>query len=170
MSKSRRYIYLIAAIMLLGSLACNTITGGGQVNIDATAEVELPEDSGNTPATEAPEQPDEIPSPTPLAEATEAPVDEQESEFPMPDDASTVTVLGEGQVNFTTGMAMSDIPDYYREEFTALGYTERTLLTVISDQAISMVFDGHASGKAIVMQAVDLGGSTNVNIRLEAIP
>jgi hypothetical protein len=33
-----------------------------------------------------------------------------------------------------------------------------------------MVWDGHPSGKAIVVQGVDLGdGSVNVNIRLEDV-
>ena len=60
--------------------------------------------------------------------------------------------------------------DRIRARARAEGHTERTLLTAITDAAISMVFDGHPSGNAVVVQAVDLGGSTNINIRLEAIP
>jgi hypothetical protein len=34
-----------------------------------------------------------------------------------------------------------------------------------------MVFDGHSSGKSVVIQGVDLGsGTLNINIRLENVP
>lgn len=47
---------------------------------------------------------------------------------------------------------------------------ERTLLTVQQDGVISIVFDGHESGRSIIVQATELPtGKTNVNIRLEEI-
>lgn len=170
MSTDRRFIYLVAALLLLSALACNTLTGSGQVNVDATAEIDTDNSGQDTDevvaATDTPEGSVEVASPTP----EDASSGDQQSEYPTPDDASNLTVLGEGQINFTTGLSMNDVVEFYRDQFTALGYTERTLLTVISDQAISMVFDGHASGKAIVLQAVDINGSTNVNLRLETVP
>jgi hypothetical protein len=57
-----------------------------------------------------------------------------------------------------------------REAFTKKGLTERTATTAITDTTFSLVFDGDPSGKAIVVQGVDLGnGTTNVNIRYENI-
>src|SRR3989304_4348511 len=79
------------------------------------------------------------------------------------------SALGDGPINFQTDMNLTDTIAFYREAFTKLGYTERTINTAITDTTFSMVFDGHASGKAIVIQGVDLGGSTNVHIRFEAI-
>jgi hypothetical protein len=56
------------------------------------------------------------------------------------------------------------------DSFTSSGYTERTILTVTSETTFSMVFDGHESGQAIVVQGVDFGdGTVNVNIRLEDV-
>jgi len=60
------------------------------------------------------------------------------------------------------------VVNFYMDDLKGSGYVEREILTVIDEKGFSMVFDGHASGKMIVVQGVDLGnGSTNVNIRLE---
>jgi hypothetical protein len=62
---------------------------------------------------------------------------------------------------------LDDAVKFYRDQFGKLGYTERDLLTVTSSTTFSMVFDGHASGKAISIQGVDLGGgSINISIAL----
>jgi hypothetical protein len=90
------------------------------------------------------------------------------SEFPLPDDATNVVEVT-GTVNYQTGMSLEDVMTFYRQAFGSQGYKERELLTVTSDTTFSFVFDGHASGKAIVVQGVDLGGSTNVNISLQDI-
>jgi hypothetical protein len=59
---------------------------------------------------------------------------------------------------------------FYRDEYTAKGYTEREILTVVSDGVFSMVFDGDPSGKAVVIQSVDMGdGSRTIAIRLEDV-
>jgi hypothetical protein len=67
-------------------------------------------------------------------------------------------------------MSMDDVMQFYRDEYAAMGYTEREILTVISDSTFSMVFDGDPSGNAVVIQSVDLGdGSRTVSIRLEDV-
>ncbi|HLA07250.1 MAG TPA: hypothetical protein VJ022_07395 [Anaerolineales bacterium] len=59
---------------------------------------------------------------------------------------------------------------FYRDEYTAAGYTERELLTVVAEGTFSMVFDGDVSGKAVVIQSVDLGdGSRTITISLQEI-
>ena len=56
---------------------------------------------------------------------------------------------------------------FYRDEYVSRGYTERALLTTVSDGVFSIVFDGDPSGKAVVIQSVDLGdGSCTVAISL----
>jgi hypothetical protein len=92
-----------------------------------------------------------------------------ESEFPLPDGAINVQDVG-GSINFQAKMSMDEAMKFYMDSFTSSGYTERALLTVTSETTFSMVFDGHESGQAIVVQGVDFGdGTVNVNIRLEDV-
>ena len=67
-------------------------------------------------------------------------------------------------------VSLDDLMKFYREEYSGRDYTEREGLTVTSDTTFSMVFDGDPSGKALVIQSVDLGnGSRTVAIRLEDV-
>lgn len=92
------------------------------------------------------------------------------SQFPMPPNVNNVTDLGNGSINFQTNMNLKDVIAFYRDAFTKKGLTERTANTAITDTTFSLVFDGDPSGKAIVVQGVDLGnGTTNVNIRYENV-
>jgi hypothetical protein len=78
--------------------------------------------------------------------------------------------LDEDSINYQTSMSLTDIVDFYRSEFESAGYDERDITTVIDDTTISIVWDGHPSGRAIVVQGVDLSnGSRNVNVRFEDI-
>lgn len=83
---------------------------------------------------------------------------------------SNLTVTG-NSVNFQVdGTSIDEMVSYYRGETQGNNLTERTLLTSITDTAVNLVFDGHSSGKALVIQMVDLGeGTINVNIRLEDV-
>jgi hypothetical protein len=75
-----------------------------------------------------------------------------------------------GVLNFQTKSTLDESMAFYRDEYGNQGYTERDILTVTSETTFSMVFDGHESGKAIVVQGVDLGdGTTNISIRLEDV-
>lgn len=92
------------------------------------------------------------------------------SQFPMPPNVSNMTDMGNGSVNFQTTMSLKDVISFYRDAFTKKGLTERAVNTAITDTTFSLVFDGDPSGKAIVVQGVDLGnGKTNVNIRYENV-
>jgi hypothetical protein len=91
------------------------------------------------------------------------------SDFPMTADAYNVTEAG-GSLIFYTKLSLEDTMQFYRNEYTAKGYTEREILTVVSDGTFSMVFDGDPSGKAVVIQSVELGdGSRTVSVRLEDV-
>lgn len=139
--KKNRFIFALV-ILLIVTLACN---GGKAVPVSPT------EGSVN-------------PS------ATENQTSGEETEFPMPDDVSNLTDTGSGAINFQTSMSLEDAIVFYRAEFSEAGYVERDINTAITETTFSMVFDGHASGNAIVIQGVDLGdGSTNISIRLEDI-
>ena len=147
-------IYLAIAALVLGSLACQALTGGGGSN--QPPEQNNPGDS-NPPAA--------------------APTDSgsgggniSKSGFPMTADAYNVTEIGDGSLLYYTKLSLEDVMKFYRDEYTSKGYKERELLTVVSGTTFSMVFDGDPSGKAVVIQSVDLGdGSRTVAIRLEEV-
>lgn len=156
-------LWMILALLTAMTLACSIPTIG----------------STPTPADDAVSATAEAPDEEPTAEDIEAAPtkdtgsdsgETHDTEFPLPDDVSNFTALPDGMINFQTTMSLSDALDFYKDALTKEGYTERSLLTVTSDTTFSTVFDGHKSGKAIVVQAVDLGGGNlNISIRLEAV-
>ena len=149
-------IFLALTVLVVASLACNALTGrkadsaapqesssGGQV--DQPTESAPPIDNGSSNTT-------------------------VKTDFPMTDDAYNTVDIGDGSLLYYTKMSMDDVLKFYRDEYTAKGYTERELLTTVSDGVFSIVFDGDPSGKAVVIQSVDLGdGSRTVAIRLEDV-
>ncbi len=93
-----------------------------------------------------------------------------DTKFPMPPTVSNFTQAPDGQVNFQTNLGLKDTISFYRDAFAKAGLKERTATTAITDTTFSLVFDGDPSGKAIVVQGLDLGnGTTNVNIRYESV-
>ena len=153
----KRWLFLVLIFVLALTAAC----GGGEspapANAPAVEEVAPPADA---PPVEEVVPPTDAPAPT----ATER-------EFPLPDDvdADTVMGMGDGAINFQTSLSLPDAVTFYRFAFIDLGYIEREILTTVEDAAFSIVFDGHPSGKAIVVQGVNLGESVNINIRFEDI-
>jgi hypothetical protein len=140
------------AILIMASLACQALSGGG----------------------EAPASPNDASSPTEAAENNSSTgggnADTSASGFPLTADAYNVIDIGDGSVLFYTKMSLEEVMEFYRNEYVSQGYTERGLLTVVSEGTFSMVFDGDPSGKAVVIQSVDLGdGSRTVAIRLEEV-
>lgn len=151
-------IFLALTALVLASLACNALTGGGDDNPSAPSGSS--NDQGEQ-ATEAPASSNENDS------SEDTTVD---TDFPMTDDAYQVVDIGDGSLLYYTKMSQEDVLEFYRGEYTSMGYTERELLTTVSDGIFSIVFDGDPSGKAVVIQSVDLGdGSSTVAIRLEDV-
>lgn len=88
------------------------------------------------------------------------------SKFPMVSDAYNV-ITSDSDTLYYTRMSLEEVMKFYRDTYTAKGYQERESLTTVNNGTFSMVFDGDPSGKAIVIQSVDLGdGSRTVAIRL----
>jgi hypothetical protein len=156
----KKYSILLAIIVLvLASLACQTLTGGGEAPGVQQNEPELPQTDGG-----------EIPTAPPVTTDDGGITIGGKSEFPMPADAINVINMGSDVLNFQTKLTLDEGMSFYRDEFGKLDYTERDILTVTSDTIFSMVFDGHASGKAITVQGVDLGdGTINISITLSDI-
>jgi hypothetical protein len=88
----------------------------------------------------------------------------------MPPKVENFMDLGDDAINYQTPMKLDDVVAFYRAEFEKASYDERDITTVVNDDTFSIVWDGHPSGKAIVVQGVDLGnGTTNVNVRFEDV-
>ncbi|HAE60694.1 MAG TPA: hypothetical protein DCG54_14625 [Anaerolineae bacterium] len=164
MTRSARFL-LVLSVLVLASLACQALIGGGDSAPEPAAPMEeesLPEAPEPTQEQEA-EQPGEAEEPAAPAASLGF-----ETEFPVPDDAANGYDLGGGMISFQTGLSIEESLAFYRDSLEAEGYTEREINTAITDTTFSIVFDGHESGQAIVIQAVDLGsGSVNVTIRFE---
>lgn len=163
MPKNYRLLLAIA-MLVVASLACQAVTGAAPTGGGNSPEV---------PSKEAPiaEDPSEA-----KPEPTEAPAGNGgtglgfETEFPLPADASNGYDLGGGMISFQTKMTIQETLDFYRKELSAKGYKEREITTSTTDTTLNLVFDGHESGKAIVVQAVSLGeGTVNITIRLEDV-
>ncbi len=143
-------------VLVLASLACQTLSGGGGGS--DVPEISPPVESGGESQESQSGQGSDNGGGT-----------EVKTGFPLPDGATNVQDLG-GTTNFQVKMTLDDAMKFYVDALTKAGYTERPILTVTSETTFSMVFDGHESGKAIVVQGVDMGdGTVNVNIRLEDV-
>lgn len=146
----RKYRILLAIVILIvASLACQALGGGGNAPSDAPS----PSNGGNA------NQPDESNN------GDVAPT----SDFPMTDDAFNFVDVGDGSILYYTKMSGEDVMNFYRDAYSSRGYTENELLTHVSGGVFSMVFDGGPDDRAVVIQSVDLGdGSRTIAIRLEA--
>ena len=149
--KNKR-LFLALSVFVFVVISCSLFSGGG-----ADVNEDTPSTGERAPGAE----PQQDVSPPGAS-------DKNDTEFPMPPKVENFTKLGDGAINFQTSMKLMDVIDFYRNEFKRAGYDERDITTSITDTTFSIVWDGHPSGKALVVQGVDLGnGTVNVNVRLE---
>lgn len=148
-------IYFSIAALILASLACQTLLGSR----DSTSPV------NPLPPIDSPEdffQPTEESS-------QDFDYSSDSANFPLPDDASNVVSFS-NMVNFQTKLSLEEVMAFYRDVYGKQGLTEREIVTVVYEGVFSMTFDGDPSGKAIVIQGVDLGdGNVTVTIILEDV-
>ena len=143
-------IFLALTVLALASLACQALSGGGGGAPSAPSDNE----NSNPPATQD----------------SGSGGGSSDSGFPTTSDAYNVTKIGDGSILYYTKLSLEDVMKFYRDTYSSKGYTERKELTVVASGTFSMVFDGDPSGKAVVIQSVDLGdGSRTVAIRLEDV-
>ncbi len=150
----KKYSILLAIIALvLASLACQTIMGGGN-DFQATDVPQI--DGGDV----------EIPTTPPESNDGGDVTIGGESEFPMTSDAFNVVSTSE-TVTYQTKMSGEDIQKFYRDEFAKQGYTEDPSMAITFGSTFTMVFTGHESGKNIYVVGADAGdGSMYVTISL----
>ena len=140
--KNKRLIWVFA-VLLIASLACSLTGGGG--------------DSAGVGDSDSPS-------------SSSGGSGKYDTEFPMPPKVENFMELDNGSINYQTSMKLTEVVDLYRDAFEEAGYDERDITTVINDDTFSIVWDGHPSGQAIVVQGVDLGdGNMNVNVRFEDV-
>lgn len=155
MNKYRWFLALV--VLVLASLACQTVAGGGPQVPDIQQQSPSGDDSGSAP--------------------TQVPADNGGSTdggsqiiggFPVPGDATNV-VQAQDTVVFETKMSTDDLIKFYRDEYGKQGLKERTSMTVTMGQLFTIVFDGDSSGKAISISGADSGkGTTVVTITKQA--
>lgn len=156
----KKYSVLLAVIALvLTSLACQTVMGGGDNNFnvpDVPNITEVPQtDSG------------EIPTIPPVTTDGDGGVTVGgDSEFPVTSDATNV-VTAAGALTFQTKMSTDDVLKFYRDEFTKQGYKEDPSLAITFGKTFTLAFKGHPSGKTIYVVGADAGdGSLYITITL----
>jgi hypothetical protein len=151
---------LSIAVLVAASIACQAVTGAGS---DEAPVVPSSTDSAPQPEVEQPTAVFDDGNDNGSSDSSVS------TDFPMTDDAFNVVEAG-GSLIYYTNLSADDALEFYRDEYTSMGYTERDLLTVAENGMFSIVFDGDPSGKAVIIQSVDLGdGSRTIAIRLEDI-
>jgi hypothetical protein len=149
-------IYLVISALVLALLACQSLFGGSG-DRDAN-DNPSPNDTGTL-------EPQEVQSTLPANNNNSI-----DTDFPMTADAYNGMDTGNGSILYYTKLSAEEAMDFYRQEYTGRGYIERETSTVVSDGIFSMVFDGDPSGKAVVIQSVEIGdGSRTISIRLEDV-
>jgi hypothetical protein len=152
MNKYRWFVALI--VLVLASMACQTVTGGGNQVPQIPQVPNGNNNSGPSVSTEA----------APPANNGGGQV--SSSGFPMPADATQVYEVA-GTLTFQTKMSLTDAMAFYRDAFNKAGYTEDANMTVSSAQAFTLGYNGHSSGKVIYVVGADMGGTTSITITLQ---
>jgi hypothetical protein len=149
-------IYLAIAILVLASLACQSVLGG--------------RDAAPTAPSNDSTQPDAVQPTAASNDDSGSDSVTTNTDFPITADAFNLVGVGDGSIVYYTKLSLEDAMEFYRDAYASKGYTEREILTVVASGTFSMVFDGDPSGKAVVIQSVDLGdGSRTIAIRLEDV-
>jgi hypothetical protein len=140
----KKYSVLLAIVALvLASLACQTIMGGG--NDDFTPP-NIDSDGGD--ATQLPESDNDGGDVTIGGE----------SQFPLTGDAFNVVTTSD-LATFQTNLSSNEIMDFYRDQLGKQGYSEDTSLTTDFNGIIAMFFTGN--GKTIVLSVLPADNGSN---------
>lgn len=148
----KKYSILLALVALvLSSLACQTIMGGGDT-------YEPPVYQEGAPTSTSGDDVD--------VDGGDITVG-GDAEFPITSDAFNV-VSTPDTVIYQTQLSSDEVVKFYQDEFGSLGYTEDSTMSVNFAGAFTMGFDGHDSGRKIIVAGAPGGdGSTSVTITLQ---
>ena len=145
----KKYSILLAIVALvLASLACQTIMGGGDNGFEAP---DVPQQTDG----------DDVEVPSVEQDGGDITVG-GESPFPVTSDAFNVISTPQS-VTYQTNMSGDDVMKFYRDELGKQGYTEDTGMTTNFSGMIAMFFVNN--GKTIVIGGAPVGdGSTSVTV------
>ncbi|HMU91764.1 MAG TPA: hypothetical protein PKE35_09965 [Anaerolineales bacterium] len=145
----KKYSILLAIVALvLASLACQTIMGGGDNGFEAP---DVPQQTDG----------DDVEVPSVEQDGGDITVG-GESPFPVTSDAFNVISTPQS-VTYQTNMSGDDVMKFYRDELGKQGYTEDTSMTTNFSGMIAMFFVNN--GKTIVIGGAPVGdGSTSVTV------
>jgi hypothetical protein len=147
----KKYNILLAiTALIIASLACQTIMGGGPNDLPNVPPV----DSGDTTV------PSDSTGPGDITVGGESP-------FPTTSDAFNVFSTSE-TVTYQSNMSSDEIIQFYKDEFGKLGYTEDSSMEANFQGIFTMGFDGHESGRKIVVAGAPLNdGSIQVTLAFQ---
>jgi hypothetical protein len=150
----KKYSVLLAIFALvLASLACQTVMGGGDTDYDYEAP-ELPQtdDGGDVAPTLPPVTTDEDGGITIGGE----------SPFPVTSDAFNIISTPQS-VTYQTNMSADDMMNFYRDELSKQGFAENKDMTTSFGGIVAMFFE--SNGKMIVLAGSPVGdGSLSVTV------
>lgn len=146
-------LFLAVAVLVLATLACQTVMGGGNSGIPDAPSIPSNGSDGSSGNDGSP-----VPS---GGDSSVSP------DYPMPSDATGVLSYS-GITSFQTKMTLDETIAFYRDEYGKLGYTENDTMTVTTSSSFTLAFDGDSSGKTILIAGVDLGdGTSSITITLQ---
>lgn len=152
----KKYSVLLAILALvLASLACQTVMGGGDNNFEVP---DVPQTDGGDGI--------EVPTIPPVTtDGGDVTVGGQ-SEFPVTSDAFNV-ITAPDVLTFQTKMSTDEVLKFYRDEFASQGYKEDASMAITFGKTFTLAFTGHESGKVIYVVGADAGdGSLYITITL----
>ncbi len=94
---------------------------------------------------------------------------DSETDLPTTEDAYQVLSLSEDLVTFTSDLSLEDVVAFYRDYASENGLTEREITTIITDDVISLIFDGWPTGESLTIQAIPYDGATTVTVSVQDV-
>ena len=156
----KKYSALLAIFALvLASLACQTVMGGGDNDYDYEAPdvqtvPELPQTDGGG---------DVVPTLPPVTTDGDGGITiGGESPFPVTSDAFNIISTPQS-VTYQTNMSADDMMNFYRDELSKQGFAENKDMTTSFGGIVAMFFE--SNGKMIVLAGTPAGdGSLSVTV------
>lgn len=141
MKKTRLSMVVVLCAVFLLIQACSF--GAKAAGSSPVASTAVKSEAGAEPQKPAEAKPTDVP-----AAAAPAKVD---STFPIPDGAKIITSTPD-MVIASTNLKMADAIEFYRKDAKAKGFTEKEILTTITDSVFSIVFQRPNEEKELVIQ------------------
>ena len=148
----------VATVEAQAQTMAATVEGQAQTMV-ATAVAGAGQQFENTPQAPVPNSGGQSPAGVP-------------ADFPVTQDAAGLKVLSTGdqaQINYQTKMSLTDVMAFCTEKLTSAGWAVRPDLLSMTSTTFSMVFASSSKPTDIVIQGVQVGNLTNVNVRYEVV-